>query len=374
MGNMNKYISILLILLFLSCSKSNYIPIMEVPEIEFSSVDNITQADHSFINTANNQNVSIVNSLDETGFHFYNSFKFRTEDIGILVGGTGLRGRVTQNAGTSWTEFRFSKFSNAFHSVAFSGNTIFIVGESKYIFRSTDFGKNWSVYNSEVLFEEGNSITQFKFYKILFFDEKLGFIVGEHNSIPVILKTSDGGKHWEIIDINESLKNNGAITDFSIHSDKDITIVTSLGECLKTNDGGTHWELIYKTNPLNSIAFKNKQTGFIGGINGTLLHTDNGGKDWNIIDVPEKPNITDIVFTENSALITTSISHSDNRNTFVYEIDENGKNIQPFLTKSDDNVLFMGDSYAIDVLDNNIYILDRNNLYKTTGNVSPQIE
>lgn len=371
MSNINKYIPIILIFLiplFFSCSKNSNININEVPEIEFSTISNITQTNHSFVNTVNNQDVSILNSLDETGFHFYNSFKFKTEAIGVLVGGTGLRARITQDGGMSWNEFRFSKFGNAFHAVSFSDNAIFIVGESKYIFRSTDFGENWSVFNAEALFEEGNSLVQYKFYKIRFISETVGFIVGERDNAPVLLKTSDGGEQWRIVNDDESLKSSGAITDFFIHSDKELIIVTSLGKCYKTDDGGTHWELVYKTNPLNSISFKNKQRGFIGGINGTLLYTSNAGKDWSAIDVPENPNITDIVFTENMTLITTSISHSDNRDTFVYKIDENGKNIQPFLTKSDDNVLFMGDSYAIDVLNDNVYILDRNNLYKTTIN------
>ena len=371
MSNINKYIpiiSIVLISLFFSCSENNYVPISEVPEIESSMVGDITQADHSFVNTTNSQNVSIVNSLEETGFHFYNSFKFKTEAIGILVGGTGLRARITQDGGMSWTEFRFSKFANAFHDVSFSDNAIFIVGESKYIFRSTDLGANWSVFNAEALFEEENSLVQYKFYKIRFISETVGFIAGARDNAPVLLKTSDGGEQWRIVNDDESLKSSGAITDFFMHSDEELTIVTSHGKCYKTDDGGTHWELVYETDPLNSIAFKDKNIGFIGGINGTLLYTSNGGKDWGTIDVPETPNITDIVFLENAALITTSISYSDNRNTFVYEIDENGKNIQPFLTKSDDNVLFMGDSYAIDVLNNNVYILDRNNLYKTTRN------
>lgn len=367
MSNINNYISIFLISLFLSCSESNYIPITEIPEIEFNTVDNITQTNYSFVNSTNNQNVSIINNLTETGFHFYNSFKFKTKNIGVLVGGTGLKARITQNGGNSWKEFSFSKFSNTFHSVAFSGNTIFIVGESKYIFRSNDLGETWSVYNSVNLFEEENSFAQFKFYKICFFDDKIGFIVGEHNNIPLILKTNNGGEQWKIIDTNEALKNSGAITDFFIHSTKKITIVTSSGKCYTTDDSGKTWKLILKTNPLNSIAFKNNNKGYIGGINGTLHYTDNGGKNWNTIEVPEKSNITDIGFTKNKTLITTSISFSEERVVFVYEINKNRKNIYPFLTKSDKNVLFMGDSYAIDVLDNNIYILDRNNLYKTTN-------
>lgn len=287
-----------------------------------------------------------------------------------MVGGTGLRARITQDGGSSWTEFRFSKFANAFHSVSFSDNAIFIVGESKYIFRSMDFGANWSVFNAEALFgkESSSSLVQHKFYKIRFISETVGFIAGERDNAPLLLKTSDGGEQWRIVNGDESLKSSGAITDFFMHSDEELTIVTSIGKCYKTDDGGTHWELVYETDPLNSIAFKDKNTGFIGGINGTLHYTSNGGKDWSTIDVPENPNIADIVFLENEVLITTSISYSDKRNTFVYKIDENGKNIQPFLTKSDDNVLFMGDSYAIDVLNNNVYILDRNNLYKTTRN------
>lgn len=316
MSSMNNYILIFLISLFLSCSKNNYIPIKEVPEIEFSTIDTSTQTDLSFINTANNQNVSILNSLEETRFHFYNSIKFKTEDIGILAGGTGLRARITKNGGANWKEYSFSKFANAFHSVSFSGNTIFIVGESNYIFRSNDFGGSWSVYNAENLFEEGNSFGQFKFYKIHFFNEKSGFIVGEHNTIPLILKTNDGGEQWEIIDTNEALKNSGAITDFAIHSSEKITIVTSFGECYTTNDGGKTWKLLLKTKPLNSIAFKNSNEGYVGGINGKLHYTDDGGENWRIIEVPENPNITDIEFIKNKALITTSISFSKKQSCF----------------------------------------------------------
>ena len=98
-----------------------------------------------------------------------------------------------------------------------------------------------------------------------------------------------------------------------------------------------------------------------------LYYTDNGGKDWISMEVPENPKITDIVFLDNKVLITTSISSSEDRATFVYGLDENGRNIYPFITKANKNVRFMGDAFAIDILENNVYILDRNNLYKTTN-------
>ncbi|MBE7638770.1 hypothetical protein GUB10_00345 [Salegentibacter sp. BLCTC] len=358
---------IALIATLFSCSENNYINIEEAPEIEFSSLNTINREKYSFTNKVSKQNVSIINSVEKTGFHFYNSFKFKTEDIGVLVGGTGLRARVTQDGGGSWQEFRFSKFANTFHSVAFSGHTIFIVGESKYIFKSKDLGKNWSVYNSEFLFEDKNSLSKTDFYKIRFLDHKIGFIAGERNNKPVILKTNNGGKSWEIFNNSEALKNSEAITDFHISSGEELSIVTSRGEYFVTKNGGSNWELILKTVALNSIAFKNANRGFVGGVNGTLLYTHNAGKNWNKIAVPENPNITDITFTNKKALITTSKSFSKNRAEFVYEIDENRKKVSPFLTKTDKDVLFIGDSYAIDALENNIFILDRNNLYKTSG-------
>lgn len=327
---MNNFIALIFLSFFCSCSKNHYTNITEIPEITISTKEGIPSENYTFVNTVNNQKVSVLHSLDKTGFHFYNDVEFKNEDIGVLAGGTGLRTRITQDGGMSWTEFRFSEFANAFHAAAFSGNALFVVGESQYIFRSMNLGKNWSVFDTNNLFGEENAFPQYKFYKIRFIDQSDGFIAGERNGTPVFLKTNDGGKHWEFMNINGISQIDGAITDFTVHSGKEITIVTSFGACYRTQNGGANWKLLYKTKPLNSVAFMDKETGYIGGIDGTLLHTDNGGKSWDKIDVPEKPNITDIILSQNIALITTSISFSDNRDLFVYRIDQKERKFSHF--------------------------------------------
>ena len=188
---MNKHITILFLSFFCSCSKSHYTNIAEIPEITFSTTENIPSESYSFFNTISNREVTVLHSLDETGFHFYNDVEFKNEKVGVLVGGTGLRSRITQDGGMNWTESRFSEFANAFHAVTFSGNAMFIVGESKYIFRSTDLGRNWQVFDTSIFLEEENAFAQYKFYKIHFINKTTGFIAGERNNTPVLLKTSD---------------------------------------------------------------------------------------------------------------------------------------------------------------------------------------
>ncbi len=355
-----------------SCSKNNYIDIHEVLELEVDIVNNITQKKYDFLNTNTNQKVSVLHHLEETGFHFYNSVKFKTENIGVLVGGTGLRVRITENGGETWKQFRFSSFANSFHSISFSEKSLFIVGESKYIFKSSDFGENWSVFNTEYLFKT-NDILQVKYYKIHFFNHLLGFIAGEQNGHSVLLKTINGGADWSIIETKGLVGKESAITDFKIMSENEVILVTQSGKCYKSIDQGNNWELLYRSEneykQLNSIDFKDINTGFIGGSNGTLLNTNDGGKTWNTIEVPResvKSNISDILFLKDQILITSAQSfNNEERETFVYSINDKESNFRPFLTKTDSNVFFVGDSYGLDVRNDTVYIIDRNNLYKT---------
>lgn len=345
----------------------------EVLELEIDTTSNITQKEYAFLNINTNQEVSILHHLEQTGFHFYNSLEFKTEELGVLVGGTGLRVRITEDGGKTWKQFRFSRFANAFHSISFSDKSLFIVGESKYIFKSSDFGKNWSVFNTEHFFKT-KGILQINYYKINFLNNQIGFISGEQNGNPVLLKTINGGIDWEIIEAKGLVNKESAVSDFKILSEEEIIIVTQSGRCYKSIDQGSNWKLLYSSKneyaPLNSIDFKNSNIGFIGGLNGKLLYTNNGGENWSKIKIPKESNgsnVSDILFIKNQVLITTAESFAAlERKTFVYSISEKGKNIQPFLTKIDNEVFFVGDSYGLDIVENNVYVLDRNNLYRTS--------
>lgn len=350
-------------------SKS-FIPINKAPGIEYNTYNNITQNQYKFTNTSSNQEVSILHHLDETGFHFYQGLKFKNNNLGVIVGGTRLSARITQNGGKTWKEVSFSRFANSFLSVDFSGNNIFIVGADNYIYKSEDFGKNWSVFDTKYFFKDNQSRYQkFKYYKIRFLTEKIGFIVGEHERHSVILKTIDGGENWKIIKNNNLPKNEKGISDIAILSTDELIITTLSGKCYKSIDGGINWQLLYsgENTVLSSVAFFDSKTGFIGGLNNILLYTNDSGKTWKKTHMPYG-EISDIAIHKNNAFITTSFYTSGEAISFVFKIDSKGTNTQPFLTKKDDSVFFEADSYAIQVLNKHIYILDRNNLYQTIIN------
>ena len=359
---------------------TNYISVHEVLDTEYITSDTITQNNISFINSSSNKEVSILNHLEKTSFHFFNDVAFKNKKIGVLVGGAGLVTRITKNGGKTWLENRFSRFGNPFYAAAFLENSIFVVGDSEYIFKTVDYGENWSVFNTKQLFEKRGYFSP-KYYKTRFITKQIGFIVGsgyisgEENSFSVILKTVDGGKNWVNIEHKGLSESAEGISDFVAFSEQEIMIVTFSGRCYKSIDGGINWKLLYENKDefvnLNSIAFLTPEIGLIGGLGGYLLYTKNAGKDWLKIELPKlgkgyKSNISDIVFTNNYALITTAISYSDYRENFVYKIDKDGTNIRPFLTTESEEVLLMGDSYGVEVLNNDVYILDRNNLYKTS--------
>ena len=350
---------------------------------EFVTKDTITQKGTSFLNASTNQDVSVLHHIEETGFHMYNGMSFKSQDIGVIVGGAGLITRITKDGGKTWLENRFSRFGNPFYSAAFSGDNIFVIGDSEYIFTTPDSGENWSVFNTKDLYEKRGYVSA-KYYKIRFVNKQVGFITGsgyingEEGGFSVILKTLDAGKTWTSI-VHKGLENEtDGISDFVAFSEKEIIVVTFSGRSYKSSDGGINWQLLFQTDGedfvnLNSIAFLNQNIGLIGGLGGDLFYTENGGLNWLKIEVPKdgdgyKANISDILFTQKSALITTSISSDYYRDTFVYELNIDGTNIRPFLTSDNEEVLFTGESYGIQAIDDDILILDRDNLYKTAIN------
>ncbi len=347
---------------------------------EFVTKDTITQKGTSFLNASTNQDVSVLHHIEETGFHMYNGMSFKSQDIGVIVGGAGLITRITKDGGKTWLENRFSRFGNPFYSAAFSGDNIFVIGDCEYIFTTPDLGENWSVFNTKDLYEKRGYFFN-KYYKIRFVNEQVGFITGygyingEDESFAVILKTVDAGKTWTTIEHKGLEKETEGISDFVAFSEKEIIVVTFSGRSYKSTNGGLNWQLLFETDGedyvnLNSIAFLNQNTGLMGGLGGDLFYTENGGKDWRKIDMPQdgdghKANISDILFTQKSALITTSISSDYYRDTFVYEFNIEDTTIKPFLTSENEEVLFSGESYGIQAMDGDILILDRDNLYKT---------
>ncbi|QLG45343.1 WD40/YVTN/BNR-like repeat-containing protein [Costertonia aggregata] len=377
----NLYV-ILVTVLFISCKdtkaqeEEKYIPVDE-----FSGFREITQEEHKFtprkfINGIDSTEVSLVHSLTNTSFHVYNASAFESDEKGVLVGGTGLRIRSTVDGGKNWKQIQLSPFANSFHSVAFCNGEAFAVGEGSFIAKGDSTLNHWSVFNIKPL--DGLVGDTHQLYKIKF-RNKLGFAMGFDTGIgvskPLILKTTDGGKNWSTHSHIGLENETGAIYDFDIVSESILYLVTQMGNAYKSHDGGTSWQILFsserKNASLNSVDFKNENAGFIGGLSGTLLFTADGGENWRqstSFNDSTQLNIADIKYiSDETVAITTAQSFVDEeRPTFAYLLDGNGKErTKPLLTKKDSTVFFEGDSYHIYPLNKSVvYLTDRNNLYK----------
>ena len=392
MTNSINYSILFILITCISCSKkkeiNTYIPVKETTDTydldgkEMLVIKNIAMQPKTFVNTVTNESVRIIHHLENTSLHFYNAVAFANEKKGGIVGGAGLRIRTTLDGGLHWQENRFSRFANAFHSLSIQNDTLFVVGESQYIYRSTNFGKNWSVFDTDMLInnylnkENGNSPKRYnpRYYKIKFYNN-IGIIVGDYNKTrkakPILLKTTNKGITWELLSLKGLKKDEKGISDVVLISEKILYIVTLKGNCYKSTDGGTTWKLKSRdiNTPLNSIDFINENEGFIGGVNTTLWHTNNGGEIWEKIplELNKHLNLTNIHFINNQKAIFTIASQNDELETdLLYQIDSKTKKIKSILHKKDTTVIFKGGVYGLYKQQNHLYLLDRNNLYQTS--------
>ncbi len=368
---------------FLCCSACSqkkkapdFTPVALFPGFEEIAEEEYAFEPISFENTATNSEAVILHSIQNTSFHLYNAAAFTSLEKGLMVGGTGLRIRTTLNGGKVWKEIKLSGFADAFQSVAFSNGEAYVVGEGSYIVKGDSELSNWAVFDTKSL--EGLQETDQKFYKIKF-KGQLGFAMGVTSRIgfvaPCIVRTLDGGRTWNNIALKGLEKEETPITDFDMVSEKLIYAVTASGKAYKSLDGGFSWKVFFETSDteypsLNSIDFKDKNTGYIGGLASLLYFTKDAGSQWKPIKLTtdEKDlNISDIQYlSPNRVAINTAKSFQEGeRPLFAFLLDGDGaETAQPLLTKNDSTIFFKGDAYHLFILNkDHLFLTDRNNLY-----------
>jgi len=108
-----------------------------------------------------------------------------------------------------------------------------------------------------------------------FIDETTGWAVGEYGTI---LKTTDGGETWRLIEIPQL----DYLTDVYFPTALIGYIVGKDGIILKSTDGGESWfpQTVQFTNNLHRVRFRNENTGWIIGEKGLILYTTDGGTNW----------------------------------------------------------------------------------------------
>lgn len=139
--------------------------------------------------------------------------------------------------------------------------------------------QHWSISNSP---------TSFNLSEVFFTDSLTGWIGGDSG---LIFRTTNSGNSWEkqvsgvttkFVDIFFLNKNFGWALTWTSDSPPFRT------QILKTTDGGIHW--VVRDFPqenifMNDIYFRDAENGWMGGHDGALSKTTNGGNDWRIITV-----------------------------------------------------------------------------------------
>jgi len=168
--------------------------------------------------------------------------------------------------------------------IAAAGNRLVAVGERGHILYSTDSGNSWI---------QAKVPTSAMLTRVFFFSPELGWAVGHDGNV---LFSRDGGVNWELqrdgvteqAKINEvsagrakeqvaALRDKLAIVD---PQEKDNLLLELEGAEYALDDARITLDAPVFPPPLMDVWFANEQQGWASGAYGTLLHTSNGGRQW----------------------------------------------------------------------------------------------
>jgi photosystem II stability/assembly factor-like uncharacterized protein len=137
-----------------------------------------------------------------------NAVDFADDTTGWIVGSTG-RILKTTNGGTNWSTQSSGSGQHLYALKAIDAQHACAVGQSGFILRTNDGGATWSPQSS------GLSVD---LSAVDFLDQNQGWVVGstravQENGVPVIhetvLRTTDGGNTWKLVDTNTNVRLNG---------------------------------------------------------------------------------------------------------------------------------------------------------------------
>ena len=206
----------------------------------------------------------------------------------------------------------------------------FAISNFGNIIKTTDGGNNWEQLLSPV---------NFFLKKIQFTDSQNGYIVGGDDTGGYLLKTSNGGQTWQLINLYTPDKRIPTGMFFLNNKTGFIS-----GEKLfrKTSDGGQTWSEVI--DPLSDnifdISFKNDNEGYATSDNGKYYKSTDGGKTWQSKQAGTSDHLRKIYFTESKSFAKCPI------NVFVDLATGNQTFTAP---ESAFNFLFLNDSRCIGI-------------------------
>jgi photosystem II stability/assembly factor-like uncharacterized protein len=200
----------------------------------------------------------------------YFGINFVNKDTGWACGGSGAIIKTT-NGGEDWAiaETPVTNLLLKIHS--YNGQTVIATGYDGIILRSTDGGKNFVQVTSGV----ASGVTG-DLWGLQMLNDTLGWACGNRNSL---IKTTDNGLTWQIL-LTPGYTSDYWCIDFLNES---YGFIAANGKVLKTTDGGNNWEIIQAgdTRSLYTIdAIDSLHIAAAGGPFGKNVYSSDGGFTW----------------------------------------------------------------------------------------------
>ena len=226
----------------------------------------------------------------DAGVTWVRKFSQSANDVLWLNGTTaiatiGVSIYRSTNAGETWSEIS-SQISTGFLKMTLLPNgTIVGVSGAGDAWRSADGGFNWT----QTLVGLGALPAS---WNVSFFDNQLGAIVGQSG---FIFKTTDGGLTWAML-------NNGIggveFRDLEMFDENAGLAVGDDGYFLRTSNGGTRWEtgrlqvtgvVVGRNENLQAVSIVDANFAVAAGFDGVVYKTSDRGMTWQSIGYPNLP-------------------------------------------------------------------------------------
>jgi len=187
------------------------------------------------------------------------------------------------------------------------------VGAYVTILHTSDGGNNWTEQFSGA---NDPMLTNSVLLSIHFSDLNNGWAAGYkilsdgEDCSALLLHTTNRGNSWNII---------AGIDDFckfcDVHFVNNSTgwVLDENGKILHTPDGGSSWITQYNDTAriLNSMSFVDAENGWTSGNDGLILHTSNGGNSWDEQEGGVNINLSGIFFTDSNNGWTVGVGESN---------------------------------------------------------------
>lgn len=226
---------------------------------------------------------------------------------------TGLRGRIikTSNGGVSWEEY--SNIYGTIDRLQFTSDEIGYLKTGNDYYKTNNGGKKWEYLSTPNHYEFARDFQ--------FVNTSVGYSIGGGTTSVSgsVLKTTDGGSHWEPLDI---LIDEGLNSIYFLN--ENIGFVSggfNRKTTLKTNDGGNTWKQVIDQT-FGNIQFVDSMTGYAnrtGYYGGRIYKSVDGGETWNInFEVDEEIRYIDFV--------NDSVGYLVGDNSLIYKTIDSGYN------------------------------------------------